>query len=74
MQASPDLKQSLDLLEIVLVSNPSLKFNKESCLNVLLNIHKANPLNESVVNSCGEIMFFMDSPIFVRDGLKNFSR
>lgn len=73
MTASPDLKQSLDLLEIVLVANPTIKFNKDNCQNMLLNIHRANPLNEHVVASCGEIMFHLGSQQYVREALKNFT-
>lgn len=72
--ASPDLRQSLDLLEIILVANPDLKFNKESCHNVLLNIHRANPLSDHVVTSCGEIMFHLDSQRYVKEALKNFNK
>lgn len=61
LPASPDLRQSLDLIEIILVSNPKIPFDKENCIEMLLLIHRSNALNEHVVSSCGEILYFLDA-------------
>ncbi len=43
--ASPDLREALDVVELILVSNSSIKLNRTECVQSLLNIYRVNPLN-----------------------------